>query len=287
MTGYGESEISHKDLRISVEIRSVNHRFLDFSIKIPKSMNSKEREIREIIKNRISRGRVSVTISVNGIESDYDVRLDTDLMEKYLEELRRFAAKHKLSPEIAVDTLASLPDVFVKSERKSLTEKQWASARKALVQALDACVAMRSREGKALEKDIRRRLAAMNKLTTRIEKVAPRALEANKKALRARLEKLMEGASLDNERWMTEVSMLADRMDFTEELIRLKSHLAQFKSCVDAGGVVSKKLTYILQEIHREVTTLGTKASSTDIIEMTVLLKEEAEKLREQVQNLE
>jgi len=287
MTGFGQNEISDKNSRISAEIRSVNHRFLDFSIKVPKALSSKEQDIREAVKRKISRGRISVTISINGGGIDQAVKINTVLMERYLKALRRFSRKNGLSGDINVNTIASLPDVFIREEKDSISPRQWGLIRKTIDKALDACTVMRVKEGRALEKDIRKRLAAFEKTLKRIEAMAPEAVESNKKAFRERLEKNLEGTRLDNDRWMAEVSIMADRLDFTEEITRLKSHVAQFNGCLNKDEPVSKKLTYILQEIHREVTTIGSKASSAGIIEKIVVLKEEAEKLREQIQNVE
>jgi uncharacterized protein (TIGR00255 family) len=154
-------------------------------------------------------------------------------------------------------------------------------------QAVTACARMRETEGKALEKDLLARVALINRLVKRAEKRAPEVTGYHTAALKERLTKLMEGARIDSDRWMTEIALLADRLDFTEEIVRLKSHLAQFKDCIDRGGAVAKRLTYLLQEIHREVTTAGSKAADSEIVEIMVSLKEETEKLREQVQNLE
>lgn len=286
MTGFGQSEVSVRDTRVSVEIRTVNHRFLDFSMKMPKDLNSHEKDIKDIIKKQISRGRISVTIAIDRENGEPGLSLDLPLMERYLQELTRFAKRHKLQGQVDINTLALLPDVFSKQEETDV-QAPWAMVQKGVEQALGACMKMRRAEGKALERDVRKRLKQITKLVGKMEKAAPQELAASRKALRERVGLLLEGAVIDQDRLMTELSIMADRLDFTEEITRLKSHIDQFNSCLDETGAVSKKLTYILQEIHREVTTAGSKASSTKIIEYVVLLKEESEKLREQVQNIE
>ncbi|MBI4720487.1 MAG: YicC family protein [Chitinivibrionia bacterium] len=287
MTGFGQSEVAIHPFRVSVEIRSVNHRFLDFSLKIPKALNIHEKDIKDIIKKELSRGRISVSIDIDAEHPESLLAINTPLMERYYTVLRDFARKHRLQSEVDINTLALLPDVFVKQNAETISEEQWPPVRNALVKALGACMAMRLAEGKAIEADLRKRLKRIAALIAQIEKLAPKALQANRKSLRERIDSLMAGAAIDNDRWMTEMSMLADRLDFTEEITRLKSHAAQFTECLNEGGAVSKKLTYILQEIHREVTTAGVKAASTKIVELVVFLKEESEKLREQVQNIE
>ena len=153
--------------------------------------------------------------------------------------------------------------------------------------ALDQCQKMRVKEGKALEADIRARIKAIEKIVARIEKKAPKVTKRHNDALKERLGKLLEGARVDNDRWLTEVAIMADRLDFTEEIVRLKSHLAQISGTLDKGGAIAKKLTYLLQEVHREATTISSKASDAEVVEQMVSLKEESERLREQVQNLE
>jgi uncharacterized protein (TIGR00255 family) len=208
-------------------------------------------------------------------------------MERYLALLQGFAEEHGLSPSVDINTLAALPDAFVKKESVNATQALWPMVQEGLGQAIDACMRMRLEEGKILEEDIRARISEIQKAVRKIKKLAPGVIKRHTEAFRKRLGKILEGAAVDNDRWMTEIAILADKLDFTEELIRLESHLAQFRACLDEGGVVSKKLTYLLQEIHRETTTIGSKASDADIVSCVVSLKEESEKLREQVQNIE
>ena len=287
MTGYGQAEVSDRSGKVSVEIRTVNHRFLDISTKLPKALMPREPEIKEMIKERIARGRVTLTVSVESTAPRYNVSINVALMEQYMTQLRQFAARHKLDAGLDVKTLASLPEVFALRESENDTDVLWPLLDKGMKQAVTACAKMRETEGKALEKDLLARVVLINRLVKRAEKRAPEVAGYHTAALKERLTKLMEGARIDSDRWMTEIALLADRLDFTEEIVRLKSHLAQFKECIDKGGAVAKRLTYLLQEIHREVTTAGSKAADSEIVEIMVSLKEETEKVREQVQNLE
>jgi uncharacterized protein (TIGR00255 family) len=287
MTGFGQAEVSDRSGKVSVEIRTVNHRFLDVSTKLPKVLMTREPEIKELVKERIERGRVTLTIAAEPNAPKYSVTINVELMEQYTKQLKLFAAKHKLGSDLDISTLASLPEVFALRESESNADALWPLVQKAMRQALGACAKMRETEGKALEKELLTRLALVNRLVKRAEKRAPDVTALHTAALKERLTRLMEGARIDNDRWMTEIALLADRLDFTEEIVRLKSHLAQFEDCIKKGGAVSKRLTYLLQEIHREVTTAGSKAADSEIVEIMVSLKEETEKLREQVQNLE
>lgn len=248
---------------------------------------AREPEIKELIKERIERGRVTLTIAAEPNAPQYNVTINIALMEQYTKQLRLFAAKHKLGSDLDVKTLASLPEVFTLRESENDADALWPLVQKGMKQALGACAKMRETEGKALEKELLTRTALVNRLVKRAEKRAPDVTACHTAALKERLTRLMEGARIDSDRWMTEIALLADRLDFTEEIVRLKSHLAQFENCIQKGGAVSKRLTYLLQEIHREVTTAGSKAADSEIVEIMVSLKEETEKLREQVQNLE
>jgi len=287
MTGFGQSEVSSQGFRVSVEIRTVNHRFLDFSVKLPRGLANREREVKEVIRTRITRGRISVSIATESDKPDHVVSINLPVMEQYVDALTRFAKDHNIAGELNINTLATLPDVFEKEEDGDHSDVLWPLVEMGIEQALEECMSMRTEEGKALEADIRGRLEAIAALIVEIESLAPGAMESSKKALLERLQKIMDGTTVNHERWMTEVAIIADRVDFTEEITRLKSHVAQFNNCLDENGAISKKLTYLLQEIHRESTTIGSKASSAAIIENVVSLKEESEKLREQVQNIE
>ncbi|UCG50652.1 MAG: YicC family protein [Candidatus Latescibacterota bacterium] len=287
MTGFGQADVSSRSARVSVEIRTVNHRYFDISSKLPKALLHREHEIKEMLKEKISRGRISISVTADTELPKYNVAINVPLMEQYIDQLRKFAKKHALESDIDIDTLATLPEVFELEENENDSEILWPMVKKGIKQALTACVKMREDEGKALESDIRARITQINKVIKKVEKRAPKVMAHHSAALKERLNKIMEGARVDRDRWMTEIALLADRLDFTEETTRLKSHMSQFKACLDEGGPVSKKLTYLLQEIHREGTTIASKAADAEVVEHMVSLKEETERLREQIQNLE
>jgi uncharacterized protein (TIGR00255 family) len=287
MTGYGHGQVANQAASVSVEIRTVNHRFLDFSIKLPKGLSTREQDIKEIVRDKFTRGRIALTVSADTAEPECDAAINKALLSYYLESLRAFAREHKLPGEVDINTLALLPDVFVRQERENESEELWLATKEGLNLAIEACMVMREEEGKALEADLRQRVGAVQKLVLDIEKLAPSVIEKRTAVFRKRLNKAMEGATVNEDRWLTEIALLADKLDFTEEIIRLKSHVAQFEKILDEGGAVSKRLTYLLQEIHREATTISSKASDAEIVSLMVALKEETEKLREQVQNIE
>jgi uncharacterized protein (TIGR00255 family) len=287
MTGFGQGEASNSAGRVSVEIRTVNHRYLDLSIKMPKILSHREHEIKDLLKNKIRRGRISITVTTETETPEYDVKINLPLVEQYVQQLQAFASKHKLPADLDINTLATLPEVFHLHEQDKKGDDLWPLVVKSMKQAATQCAKMRQDEGKALEADIRARITAVNRLIKKVEKRAPKVVARHSAALKERVSKIMAGSKVDRDRLITEVALLADRLDFTEEVIRLKSHMVQIKAALDRGGAVSKKLTYLLQEVHRESTTIASKASDAEVVEYMVSLKEESERLREQVQNLE
>lgn len=287
MTGYGQGEASDGTSHVIVEIRTVNHRFLDYSIKLPRSLHSRERDIKERIKSKLARGRIYVTVTVESEAPGRDAMLNEALMERYLKQLRAFGQMHGITGDVDINLLAQLPDAVVPVEDEPETEALWPLVEKGLDTALDACLAMRAEEGRALHDDLSERMKSVATTVAEIEKIAPGVAKRHAEAFRKRVMQLLDDVKIDEDRMTTEIALLAERLDFTEEVTRLQSHIAQFNKYLAEGGEVSKKLTYILQEIHREASTIGAKASDSDVIQQVVALKEESEKLREQVQNIE
>jgi uncharacterized protein (TIGR00255 family) len=287
MTGYGQGDASDGTSHVVVEIRTVNHRYLDYSIKLPRTLHSRERDIKERVRTKLARGRIYVTITVESEVPGQHVTINEALMKRYLEQLKAFAQANGIAGDVDINTLAGLPDVITSNEEEPETEAVWPLVEKGLDDAIGACLKMRVEEGKALEKDLKERMATVDTTVAEIERIAPGVSRRHAEAFRKRIAALLEGVQIDEDRMTTEIALMAERLDFTEEVTRLHSHVAQFNRYLGEGGEVSKKLTYILQEMHREASTIGAKASDSDIIQQVVALKEETEKLREQVQTLE
>jgi uncharacterized protein (TIGR00255 family) len=287
MTGFGQGEAGDRSHSVSVEIRTVNHRFFDFSFKLPRTLNSRERDIKERIRKRITRGRIYVTVSLESEAAGRNVSVNEPVMERYLEQLRAFASAHGVEGDVNINTLALLPDAVMTNEEEADVQTLWPLMETALDAAIDQCCQMRATEGKALEKDLTERMKLVDETVSKIEQLAPGVAKRHAEAFRKRIEQLVGDAAVDEDRLTTEIALMADRLDVTEEITRLRSHIAQFNKTLEAGGEVSKKLTYLLQEMHREASTIGAKASDSDMVQHVVALKEDTEKLREQVQNLE
>lgn len=287
MTGYGQGEASDGTSHVVVEIRTVNHRFLDYSIKLPRTLHSRERDIKERVKRKLTRGRIYVTVTVESETPGRNAIINEALMERYLKQLRAFAQVHGIAGEVDINTLAQMPDAVVSIEDEPETDAVWPLVETGLDAALDACHAMRAEEGRALRDDLTERMKSVDKTVAEIEAIAPDVAKRHAEAFRKRVTQLLDDIKIDPDRMTTEIALLAERLDFTEEITRLRSHVSQFNKYLAEGGEVSKKLTYLLQEMHREASTIGAKASDSDVIQLVVSLKEESEKLREQVQNIE
>ncbi len=287
MTGFGQGEAANSHSTVTVEVRSVNHRFLDIAFKLPRSLQNREPDIKEVVRGKIARGRVSITIAVESAVSGRGVAINEAVLEQYLKQLRAFAKKHDLDENVSLDALVALPEVVTSKETEPGEDELWPLVEKSLGEALDRCNRMRVEEGKALEKDLVDRMKLIESTASAIEKLAPAVAKRQVETLRKRVAQLAGDITIPEDRIAAEIVMLSDRTDITEEITRLRSHLGQFNGALKDGGEVSKRLTYLLQEMHREASTMGSKASDTEVIQHVVVLKEETEKLREQVQNLE
>jgi uncharacterized protein (TIGR00255 family) len=287
MTGYGKGEVRSGAGAVAVEVRTVNHRYLEFSIRLPRPLNGYEREIEKIVRGAVKRGHVYVTVAFDKSVETESIAINKELLRRAYRNLSDFAIEEGIPGRVDIGTLLSLPDVFTNSLDEALPESLWAHVREALALALERCIGMRGNEGEELARDVMRRLAVLDKSVARIEKKAPLALKRALTRAKDRLRQLMDGGKIDENRWLMEAALTAERTDFSEELVRIKSHLVQFMTVIEKGDEVSKSLTFLLQEIHREATTMANKAVDASIIRECLSLKEGVEKIREQVQNLE
>lgn len=287
MTGYGKGSAPVGGGKIAVEIRTVNHRFIDFSIRVPRPLNGYEKEIEKAVRRKVRRGHVYVNVVFDkGFESTSSA-VNKQLLRKTYRELTAFAKKEGIPGNLEIGTLLLLPDMFRPEIDTISPVKLRAALKKALLAAVDSCAAMRNREGKTLQTDMKKRLRDILKVARKIDKKTPKALKDTLARSRKRLENLVGRSEILDDRWAIEAAVLAEKTDFAEELVRLNSHLGEFGAALDRGGEVSKKLTFLLQEIHREATTMGNKAADPGIIRDCLAIKEQVEKIREQVQNLE
>jgi uncharacterized protein (TIGR00255 family) len=288
MTGFGRGEFRTGETSITVEIRSVNHRYNDISIKMPKSLSFLDERVRQYVQSRISRGRVDVFISYELSEvRDPEVKVNYDLAHSYYNALTQLKEKAGIEDRIPFSLVATFPDVIVAKQRELDEEELWKQLLDALVNAMDILVQMRRQEGGNHKKDILDKLQKMNDRVLDIEKRAGFIVEEYREKLEKRIEELSRGIDLDRDRIYQEVIIFADKSNIDEEIVRLKSHISQMHNILDEGGTIGRKLDFLVQEMHREINTIGSKANDLHISKSVIDIKAQLEKMREQIQNIE
>ena len=286
MTGYGRGAIERDGRQLTIEIRSVNHRFLDLSLRMPRSLGFAEQAIRERIGKRLSRGHADVFATYKNLRDDSRTAvIDPALLTAYLAALNEIAEKSGLPDDRSVMRVAAMRDLIVVTEAEEDPEALMALTMDALDLALSDLSAMRAKEGAAMARDMAGRIDALEALTEKIEARYPQALDEYASRLRARIEELVE--SCDEQRLLQEVAIMADRSAIAEETVRLRSHFSQIRGMLASPEPVGRKLDFIVQELNREVNTISSKSQDIPITQLVVLAKSEIEKLREQVQNVE
>lgn len=288
MTGFGRGEGDTTLGKVVVESRSVNHRYSDINIKLPKRLNLFENRLKEIIRSQVSRGRVDVSLRLdNAGEDKVQLTVDLDLAEQYYQVLHNLKERLRLKDEITLNLLAGAKDVIVAKEELGDVEPYWQEILPVLKQSLKNMDDMKRLEGESLTEDLKQRLKNIAEQLQMIKQQFPLRLGAFLTRLQDRLRSLLEGFDTDPSRFQQEVAFLAERTDITEEIVRAESHLAQFRGLLEGNDPVGRKMDFLLQEIHREVNTVSAKANDAEISQRVVEIKSELEKIREQVQNVE
>jgi len=287
MTGYGRGEGMWEGEHFQVEIRSLNHRYFECTIKIPKQYSYLQEQIRSTVQNYISRGRVEVSVCSLGERGGAkELRVDKDLALAYYNALKELSHFLQLDLEVDVPTIAACPDVLIVEEKEPDQEKTQRALEIALTAALEDLIAMRAAEGEKLQQDIIHRIAKIEQVIKDIEERAPQVVTEYRNGLKQRMEKLLEG-EIEEGRLLTEVAYFAEKANINEELVRMCSHIELFRHALTEEGAIGRKLDFILQEMYREINTIGSKAGDTAIARAVVEVKSELEKIREQVQNIE
>jgi uncharacterized protein (TIGR00255 family) len=288
MTGYGRGEVDHAGTKISVELNSVNRKQSDIVINLPRDFAALEPRIRQVINEKISRGRMNVMIGLQeGANGAGALALDTGLARSYHAAMLTLQKELSAPGEITIGTILQAPGVMRSPEQSVKPEEAWPAVQQALATALGELIKMREREGKHLAKDLIHRLKTLRQATKEIRALYPDVVKKYRVTLRERLEKAGLDLPFDDERLLKEVTIFADRSDVSEELTRLESHLAQFAHHLRKNEPVGRTLEFITQEIFRELNTLGAKSNDAEISQRVVACKSELEKIREQILNLE
>lgn len=288
MTGYGRFEGVVEDKKILVEIKSVNHRYADYNIKVPRYFGYLEDKVRVYASEFINRGKVDIYVSMESFgEADKQVTLNAPLAENYIEVLRELRDTFSLRDDISVGSVARFSDIFLTERKEEDAEHIWALVKDALSQAMNDFVEMRKREGERMLADLRARSAFMLERVAEIETRSPQCVAEYRAKLRARIEEVLESTNIDEARILTEAAIYADKIAVDEETVRLRSHFDEMETILTSGEPAGRKLDFLIQEINREINTIGSKANDIEIAKIVVDLKAELEKLREQVQNIE
>jgi uncharacterized protein (TIGR00255 family) len=287
MTGFGAARASSSGEDVDVEVRSVNHKFCEVKVRLPRELSAAEVEIVKIVKDRLARGGVEVTVRRGGAAASFAPRVDVALAESYARAFAEIQARLSLPGHVTLAEILAADGVVRLEEREVNVEAAREALRRALGAALDGLLVMRAREGEALARDLAARLDAIQALSARVAELVPRTVEAHRTRLAERVADLARGVPVEPARLAQEVALFADRTDVTEELTRLASHLAQARTLLGLAEPAGRKLDFLVQEMHREANTIGSKSQSSEIAGHVVSLKAEIERIREQVQNVE
>jgi uncharacterized protein (TIGR00255 family) len=286
MTGYGRAETENTPYKFTVEITTINNRFLEFQIRLPKSLSPLESAIKNLLSAKFGRGKVSVSVNWEQEQVNGDIVLDEAKADAYHKVFQLLRHRFQLEGELSVGDFTILPDLVKVEKQDDDIEKIWGILRPAVESAADAAVVMRNAEGQNLVADMTARIENIRKVTSEIEALSGQNVDAYRAKLKLRLGELLGGAEVDEQRVAVEVAIMADKSDITEECVRLRSHLEQFELSFNDAGQVGKRLNFILQELNRETNTIGDKSAFFEISRRVIGIKEEIERLREQVQNI-
>jgi uncharacterized protein (TIGR00255 family) len=290
MTGYGEAERSTPAGTLVVEVRTVNHRHFNANLRLPNALSRWEQDAREWLRAAFARGHVNCAVRLEPpAGAPRGLGIDEERASAYVAVLRDFAARHGLAGDVDVATIARFSDVFVRDEPEAPGEVEGDDLRAAVEDAARRCIVMREDEGRRLHADLEGRVAAIEEALSAIAAMAPERLAAERDRLREALAELAGGVAVDPDRLAQEIAYLAERWDVNEELVRFRSHNELFRELLaaDSAEPVGKRLGFLVQEMHREANTIGSKANHAGISHRVVAVKEEVERLREQVENVE
>ena len=288
MTGYGRAVGEFADRQITVELRSVNNRYLDCSVRLPKLYSFTEEAVKQCVKQRVSRGKVDVFVTVvMHQDSDVTVVLNRSILEGYLNAMRQIAAEYAVRDDISVNALSRLPDVFTLEKSEQDEDQLKSQLLSVVAEALDRFDAMRTAEGEALARDLHAKAEGIREMVSYVEQRSPASVAEYREKLLSRMREVLSSAAVDESRILTEAAIFADKVAVDEETVRLRSHLKQMDEMLRASEPIGRKLDFLMQEMNRETNTIGSKCSDLQLAQTVVNMKAELEKIREQIQNIE
>lgn len=288
MTGFGRSEIVKGNRKISVEIKSVNHRYLEAGIKMPKKLNVFESRMRDLLKKYATRGKIDIFINYeDDSESQVNLKFNQNIADEYMAIFNNMSEKYNLKNDMTVGGLARFPEVITMDEVQEDEEELWHFIEEAMKAALEQFVNTRILEGENLKKDLLGKLDHMEELVAFVEKRSPEIMKEYRSKLESKVKELLGDTTIDESRIATEVIIYADKICVDEETVRLRSHIEHAKKCLNEDGGIGRKMDFIAQEMNREANTTLSKANDIEISNAAIDLKTEIEKVREQIQNIE
>ena len=288
MTGYGRFEGVVDNKKILIEIKSVNHRFADYNIKVPRYLGYLEEKIRSFVSEYISRGKVDIFVSIEYYgEADKQVTLNKELASNYYDVLRQMSSEFKLSGDISVSLLSRFSDIFLTERKEEDAEQMWNTVKQCLSEAVSAFVAMREREGRRIVCDLKEKEKVMRASVLQIEERSPKCLSEYRQRLTDKISEVLQSTDIDEARILTEAAIYADKIAVDEETVRLRSHFEELDGILESSEPIGRRLDFLVQEINREINTIGSKCNDITISKLVIGLKNDLEKVREQIQNLE
>ncbi len=288
MTGFGRFEGQVNGRGITLEIKSVNHRYTEFNLRITRGYSFLEEKVKSYITSKVSRGKIDMFISITEPEDlPADVQINHNLAQGYINAFKELSDKYSINNSVTVNELARYPDVLTVHKAPEDEEKVYADVIVAVDSALEGFMAMRKAEGERLKADVLSRAETIMELVSKIEKRSPQTLEEYKNRLREKIEELLGSKDYDEQRIITEVAIYADKIAVDEETVRLRSHFEQLNTYLDSDEPVGRSIDFLIQEMNREANTIGSKVKDAEIAQKVVKIKNEIEKIREQIQNIE
>lgn len=288
MTGYGRSQKIINGRDISVEIRSVNHRYYEYSSRIPRTYSYIDEKLKALLKSSVSRGKVEVSVTINNIEGkDSQIAVNKGIAEGYVTALRSISDELGLVDDLTLSKLIRIPDIFNIQKTPDDEEQIWADVSEVTAEALERFIAMRETEGERLKNDILEKADFIIERVGMVEEQSPLTVEAYRNKLYKKLSEILADKNIDEQRIITEAAIFSEKIAVDEETVRLRSHIAQLRDILESDESVGRKLDFIVQEINREANTIGSKAQDLNITRIVVDMKSEIEKIREQIQNVE
>ena len=288
MTGFGRAQETVDGMTVTVELKSVNHRYFEFTAKVPRTYGFLEEKLKSFLNARVSRGKMECYVSIENLEeSDMEVVVNPSLAKGYVDALRTLSENFGLKEDYSAISIAKFPDVLTLRKAPADEEKIWNAVQKVTELAVERFVTMRETEGEKLRADILSKADTILEHVAFVESRSPQTVREYHEKLRQRMEELLENTQVDEQRLLTEAAIFADKVAVDEETVRLRSHISQLREFLDADEPIGRKLDFLVQEMNRESNTIGSKAQDVELAKRVIAIKAEVEKIREQVQNIE